>query len=447
MSALCLRALILVETCVLGMVCSACDNGAGGTSPNNPPETGIGTGGIGGGSTNPGGAPNSGGSGNPGGTSSLGTSSGTNVGTGGATVVAPGSYALNPPQQCNNQFYVPNCTPGVATSACGGKCSSINACQESTASKPGDDVTFLCPRFTLFGDEMMQAAVDDGNSAFNYAVVGHDVDTNGIDGTAQTVCCQCYQLIFDYPKENQANQNASATGPSAIPLPPPLIVQAFNTGTNGPDDFDVFMGAGGYGGNNACDPNFSMKSTSGLYMYTAFPPDGESGQGGVKGAGIYSECKTTIQWVTTDSLASAACQTKISAACNLIASNSPTVTSETIKSCIKSNDPNSYYHLNWNVHAKKVECPTHLTEVTGCKLASQGLPAVNRNVTTSAQAAADSSFKATAANGNHFSTTTMQDCCKPTCAWQDKVSGLGLAPVGKYNSFYSCNQNGVPITE
>jgi hypothetical protein len=297
----------------------------------------------------------------------------------------------------------------------------------------------------LFADEMAQAARDDGNTGFNYAVVGHDKDVGGIDGGDRSTCCQCYQLVFDYPAENQANLNASQSGPSAIPLPPPLIVQSFNTATNGPDDFDVFMGAGGYGGNNACNPNYSMKDVSGLYMYTTFPDTGDSG--GVKGAGTYSECKTDIQWVTTESLSSTACQSRIASTCNNTASNSPSMTRETIHSCIQSNDPATYYHLNWYVHAKKVECPQHLTEVTGCKLAPQGLPAVDKNVTTSAQAAADPSYKEKAANGNHFSTTTMQDCCKPTCAWKDNVAGLGLNAVGQYNSFYSCTEDGVPLTE
>jgi len=368
------------------------------------------------------------------------------TGTAGASGTV--SDALPPPRQCGNQFYATGCIAGDTSSACGGICSSINACQESEASKPFNQVTFLCPRFMLFSPEMLRAAESDGLPEFNYAVVGHDVDTNGIDGQDQTVCCQCYQLVFDYPEENQANQNASTTGPSAIPIPPPLIVQAFNTGTNGPHDFDIYMGAGGFGANNACDPDGTPQASSGLYSYLTFPNDGEPSQGGVKGAGIYQECKTSINWVTTESLSSAACQTRVAAACNEITATDPAVARTTIDSCTRSNEPNSYYHLNWRVYAKKVECPTHLTEVTGCKLAPQGLPAADRSVTTNTQAAQDPSFLTVAvANGLHFSTTTMQDCCKPTCAWQDKVGGLGLSAQGLYNSFYSCDQAGVPQTE
>jgi hypothetical protein len=118
---------------------------------------------------------------------------------------------------------------------------------------------------------------------------------------------------------------------------------------------------------------------------------------------------------------------------------SATVAHETIRSCEESDAPATFYHLNWQVYAKKVECPAHLTEVTGCKLAPQGLPAAQPGV-TAAQASADSSWRV-------YGTTTMQDCCKPSCAVQDNVSGQGLAPVGQYNSFYMCDGNGAPFTE
>jgi hypothetical protein len=80
-------------------------------------------------------------------------------------------------------------------------------------------------------------------------------------------------------------------------------------------------------------------------------------------------------------------------------------------------------------------------EVTGCKLATAGLPAVNPAVMTPEQAAADSSFK------SGYTITTMQDCCMPTCAWQNNVTGQNVSVTGKYNSFYSCDGSGVPRTE
>ena len=376
-----------------------------------------------GGSTSSGGAPGSGGS----------TGSGGNVDSG----PPPINYALPPPNQLINQFNIPGCQTGVSTSPGGGNCTpGQNACE---GTKQGAQINFLCPRFMLFSDEMVQAAADDGNTGFNYAVVGHDLDYGGIDGNVPISCCQCYQLVYSLPEQEA---QVGGNGASAIPIPPPLVVQAFNTSAGGGKNFDVFMAAGGFGAFNACDPNFSaMPSPSGKYLYTQFPEDGESGSGGENAATQIAGCKGTNNLVTTASLSSTTCQANVATACGKFASKSSTVTSESIHSCTQSNNPNTYYHINWQIYAKRVECPTHLTQVTGCKLAPQALDPVNPAVTTAAQAAADSSFK------SGYTTTTMQDCCMPTCAWQNNTKGQNLSMVGDYDSFYSCDQNGVPVTE
>jgi hypothetical protein len=298
---------------------------------------------------------------------------------------------------------------------------------------------------------MAQASIDDFGAAspFNYAIVGHDVDQNGLDGTARSACCQCYQLVYYMP---EAEAQVQGGGASAIAIPKPLIVQAFNTSAGGGQNFDVFMAAGGFGAFNACDPNFSsQRSPSGLYLYSMFPEQGEPGSGGVNAATQLAGCKNNNNLVSTATLSSSTCLASVESACNMFASTTLTATavSDSIQSCKASNDPANYTHINWQVYAKRIECPTHLTEVTGCKLGPQGLPAANPNVTTPTQAAADPSFKATAGNGSHYTTTTMQDCCKPTCGWQDWVTGQngGLTAVGQYNSFYSCDQHGVPVTQ
>ena len=393
----------------------------------------------------------SGGAGGTAGTSSTGGVSGGASGSGGAPIAdaavdvpvdvpvdtgpPPISYALPPPNQMMNQFNIPGCQQGVATSPGGGNCTpGQNACE---GTKQGAQINFLCPRFMLFSDEMAQAAKDDGNAGVNYAVVGHDVETGGIDGNATISCCQCYQLVFSLP-ENVAQ--VGGNGAAAIPIPPPLVVQSFNTSAGGGKNFDVFMGAGGFGAFNACDPTASMTSPSGKYLYTQFPTEGEPGGGGVNAATQIASCKGTNNLVTTASLSSTTCQSAVATACAKFKSGSTTMTNESITSCTESNDPNSYYHMNWKIYAKHVECPTHLMQVTGCKLASQGLPAVNPAVATPDQAAADSSFK------SGYTITTMQDCCMPTCAWQNNVKGQNVPVTGDYNSFYSCNQSGVPVT-
>jgi hypothetical protein len=377
------------------------------------------------------------------GTSPADAASAGDASEGGA--IGPGSYALAPPKQCDNQNYVPGCMQGVATSPCGGVCTSQSACEGPKPNNP--DVGFICPRFLLFADDMLQAAKDDWLTdapPFNYAIVGHDQDTGGIDGNVGT-CCQCYELVFDRPSpsmDSEACVNATCSNGSAVAIPPPLIVQAFDFGAT-TMTFDVFMGAGGFGGNNACDPNGTPKSPSGKYMYTAFADAGEPSGGGVKvvlqDSPWPADCKTNQNWLTAATLSSPTCQIQVAAQCSMIQANDPTVAAETVRSCEQANDPATFYHLNWQVFAKKVECPAHLTQVTGCKLAPQGLPAAQPGI-TAAQASADPSWRV-------YGTTTMQDCCKPSCAVQDNVGGRGLTTMGQYNSFYMCDQNGTPFTE
>ena len=93
------------------------------------------------------------------------------------------------------------------------------------------------------------------------------------------------------------------------------------------------------------------------------------------------------------------------------------------------------------MYAKRVACPQALTEVTGCKI-TETLPAPDPNVTTAAAAAADPSFKTS------YSLTTMQDCCRPTCAVQNNVTGTNgnHTADGLYNSFYTCSKDGTPLT-
>lgn len=382
--------------------------------------------------------------------------------TSATTPTGPGAYALPPPSQCHNQDYVSyesGCREGEASSTCGGKCQVINACLESNQTKKYADVTFICPRFMLFSPEMIQAAKDDGNDGFNYAIVGHDVDGAGIDGAGtQSTCCQCYQLVYAYPsphndKQCLVNPDDTTSPKSAIPVPPPLIVQSFNTAAT-PQTFDVYMGAGGLGANNACAKltigGQEAKSVSGEHMYTAYPSVGQPGNGGVKPVTHWdAECKTSdTRWVTEATFTSEACQNKVEATCNEMKSDIPGLTELGRESCIRSNSPETPYHLNWSVYAMKVECPEHLTQVTGCKLAPQGLPAVKKNITTGEQAAGDDGFKARANGGSDlYETTTMEDCCRPSCAARDWIEKKGLKPDGLYNSFYSCDGKGVPITE
>jgi hypothetical protein len=275
----------------------------------------------------------------------------------------------------------------------------------------------MCTRSMLFSPEMKQAAMADwgsGDPPFVYGAVGHDPDPGGVDGPSDT-CCQCYQLVFDTPQ--------TATG---LSIPKPMIVQAFNTQAGGGKNFDVYMGDGGYGANNACAGVANA-------MYTAFPDQGGNYAGGVTPT-RYTQCESGGRY-TALSIGSSTCQDYLSSQCDAIQSASSMVENTTQNSCIEANLPDSDYHVNWNVLAKRVECPKNLTLVTGCKLNSQGLPTPDPNAKD--PTTVDGSFKP------GYTTTTMQDCCKPTCAWPGNVSNADPT----WSVFYTCSQSGNPLTQ
>jgi hypothetical protein len=316
----------------------------------------------------------------------------------------------------------------------------------------------MCPRNLLFSPEFEQAVKDDGLDGFHYAVVGHDPDKGGIDGDAHS-CCQCYQLVYAYPspsndRQVQVNPDNPDPPASAIPIPPPLIVQSFNTAAT-VTTFDVYMPAGGMGAQNGCFlmPNSGDDAAQRKYMYTDYPLNGQPGNGGVKPASLQewaADCKTKDKnWVTQETLSSSACIKDFTDACNKITSSVPGLSDLGRTGCAKANAIDSFYHLNWSVYAMKVECPEHLTQVTGCRLATQtGVKAVKKDVKTAAQAAADSDFwKKTANTSNLYETTTMEDCCRPTCASYSQISSFGLTTDSQYRSFYNCDINGVPWTQ
>ncbi len=396
----------------------------------------------------------SGGGGAGGADASIGTDASPDLGP------PPLDYKLPPPDPCHADEYLgwwdeakQLCMGNNNASIdCGGKekCQTINACLQSTGDRPGADVTFMCQRNLLFSPELEQAVLDDGLDGFHYGVVGHDSDRNGIDNDgASTPCCQCYQLVYAYPGNDRqalANPDDPNNKESAIPPPPPLIVQSFNLGAT-TETFDVYMSAGGLGANNGCAQVGGSTSRSGQYMYTGYPPDGQPSEGGVKPA-TWSECRTKDKkWFTVESFNQPDCQKRLKETCDEIASSIPGLTEQAREGCMRANSLETFYHLNWAVYVAKIECPENLTRVTGCKLAPQGLPAPMKDVKTAAQALAHASFWKKTGNGNYlYQTTTMEDCCRPSCASAANVSKAGLKPDAEYNVFYSCDAKGVPYT-
>ncbi len=416
--------LLFLSSLIIALLPLACD--AGSTDPVQP----------GGG----GGVPVAGGAGMPsatgGGTgvSHAGTAGQTTDPTGTGGVSGPGSYSLPPPSECSNQFSVQDCRTGNAASACGGVCSndygptSRNAC-ENPSSKPGVPAQFACPRHMLFSAEMEQAVTDDGYTGrFHYAIVGHDPDFNNLDLGLPNSCCQCYQLVFERP---------TYLTNSTLTPPMPLIVQSANTAASGPTGFDVFMGAGGLGVFNACDADLGLGTSYGDSQYATYPSIGQAFNGGVKPGPDSVDCADASNNLSDALIAADSCQTRIAAACNEITASSAYLEQTTRTSCVMSNQAAHYYHENWNVLAKRVACPAHLTEVTGCKPDQAGVAPPEPDVQTASQATA-------AGFSSGYHTTTMQDCCMPTCAWSNNVQ---VTTRDGYNSFYSCLADGTPVTK
>ena len=307
---------------------------------------------------------------------------------------------------------------------CGGSC---GACPNYKINGPntGDTVgsgcnggpAFMCTRDMVFSPEFKVAEADDfgspTNPQFVYGVVGHDKDSGGLDTeSGSNACCQCYQLVFTSPRDNV----------SGVATPKPMIVQAFNTGAGGGKNFDIYMGAGGEGANTAgCSK-----------QYTAYPTLGQPNNGGIRAQNV-SQCAGTGGALSSSSIATMSCQSAIAADCQMITASNAAVQSATQVSCEETNQTQNLYHLNWNVLAKRIECPANLTRVTGCKLNSQGLPSADPT-------AVDMASASSKGFSSGYTTTTMQDCCRPTCAYKGNVSGAD----GTYKQYYTCDGSGNP---
>jgi hypothetical protein len=133
---------------------------------------------------------------------------------------------------------------------------------------------------------------------------------------------------------------------------------------------------------------------------------------------------------SAQSVGTEGCQSYVGSECNKI-QTAEAYQQTALDSCVETNRPETHYHMNWDVVVKRVECPVALTRVTGCQLNEQGLPAADPAIQTADQAL-QNGFR----DGYH--TTTMEDCCRPTCAWPTNVSNT----KDGWSRFYTCDGSG-----
>ena len=395
--------------------------GAGGNGGSSGASGAAGRGGNGGSAgTGTAGASGTGGAGGRGGTGGAGGASGGGGGASGGAA-GTGTGGATAAGTCTD-----NMQNGTETSVdCGGSCPACPSYKISTNPNTGDTTgsgcnggpAFMCVRDLVFSPEFKVAEADDfgspTNPQFVYGVVGHDKDTGGLDTqSGSNSCCQCYQLVFTTPRDPV----------SGVATPKPMIVQAFNTGAGGGKNFDIYMGAGGEGANTAgCSR-----------QYTAYPTIGQPNNGGIRAQSV-SQCVGSMNMYSSASIATTSCQSTIAADCAMITAGNASVQSATQVSCTESNQVQNLYHMNWNVMAKRIECPANLTRVTGCKLNSQGLPAADPTA-VDMNSASGKGFM------TGYTTTTMQDCCRPTCAYKGNVTGADAT----YKQYYTCDASGNP---
>ena len=245
----------------------------------------------------------------------------------------------------------------------------------------GDDNTgWGCPHQMLLSPDMQYAAKEDGNSWAVYGVAGIGQSSD---------CGSCYQLEI--------------TG-GGSPSPNKYIVQAVNTGSDvGSGQFDIMVGGGGFGIYDACssDCQYGRVCSGGhcnapYYSgdFNAWTPDGNCYGGGVHNAGQCYGLSNGQQF--PDKTLHYGCTEAI----------------------------NRGYHANFEVQWKRVQCPPSLYKVTGLRRKDD-----IEHLVADLKLALTSSGR----------TTTMMDCCKPTCSWKQNIADIADP---QFPQVYTCNKDG-----
>ena len=226
----------------------------------------------------------------------------------------------------------------------------------------------------------------------------------------------------------------------------PLIVQSFNTGIDctPPEDdssgqFDIYMGAGGLGANVGCASTSSDGTYGGGFYGGKLNdwPDEKAGHrnGGVSRFDMCDEISKVPGIKTNDQdwKGETNWGKEMIDACKFAMGNDPTT-------------PINPYHGNWAIRFKEVECPKGLTDTTGLRLkdptksySGNPLPRASPNLVKS------TGREGTTEDGYPGFTSSMMDCCKPSCSVNDMVpaiqaKGNDIDPL--FPSIFMCNKEG-----
>ena len=180
-----------------------------------------------------------------------------------------------------------------------------------------------------------------------------------------------------------------------------LLLQVINSGFDVmPYQFDVMMGAGGFGYFTACNSDCSSRycqggpCAKGMFS-TSFDEWNNA---------AYDDPNTCysggIKWLENSTMAQETCHRLHE---NVHVEDS----------CVRSNEEK--YHQNFvEIRTERVQCPEGLYRLTGLQRNDDDhFPLPSRSLSLNQHCQGDRTQ-------GHYCITTMQDCCKPSCAWRGK---------------------------
>jgi hypothetical protein len=193
---------------------------------------------------------------------------------------------------------------------------------------------------------------------------------------------------------------------------------------------DIFMGAGGFGYftscNSDCDIHYCQGGGCRESMYEGTFTDWVNAQ--------YNDpnlCYSGgIKWLDQKN------QSELIQLCYGLVGNKDVEIKKhksTIDSCIRTNM--GLFHQNFvETRLSRVECPYHLTEITGLKRTDDvQYPYPHVDLPLDEECRGDRSQ-------GHYCITTMQDCCKMSCSWSGKIPSYALDST--HACVYTCDRDG-----
>jgi len=297
----------------------------------------------------------------------------------------------------------------VSSDRCGVADTMPSACANGWSSS--QNYGYICPQMAMYSDSMEAAARIDfpeTTTTFVYATAGGQKDEE---------CGKCYQVqVLDAEQQWKPN----------FPL---LVVQIINSGFDVlPHQLDLFMGAGGFGYFTACNSDCRSRACQGGTcggpgMFSGTFDDWNDPQYADPNP-CYSGGIKWLNGTTTEENLQESCL-------KLNRGNLSTVAAKaTYDSCVRSNL--QLFHQNFvSTNSKRVRCPPALVDVTMMQRADDAnYPHPDPSLQLDLVCRGDRSR-------GRYCVTTMQDCCKPSCAWSGKAETvLGM------NCVATCDRDG-----